>query len=113
MTYMYAHVAPSGFVSTSSNQLIEPRDGIHFVQVVFKYTDFGISRRLDNDIANSDRRNRQYRVLVTNSIDRLNAFGSRFFRGKTLVLAVSQSFFSILLLHEVTQDLELFNEVRV
>ena len=65
---------------------------MYFVQGVFKYTDSGIRRRLDKDIANSDRRERQYRVLVKKSTERLHAFGSRLFRGKTLVLAVSQSF---------------------
>ena len=89
---MHARVTICDFVPASSNQPIEPRVGIYIIQGVLIYTDSGIRRRLDNDRANNVKRERQYRVLVKKSTERLHAFGSRFFRGKTLGLASSQSF---------------------
>ena len=39
VTGRYARIAPGDIVSASSNQLIEPRDGMYLVQGVFEYTD--------------------------------------------------------------------------
>ena len=49
----------------SKSYVVEPSVGIYAGQGVFTYTESGIRRMLENAIASSDRRDRQYRKVVT------------------------------------------------